>query len=104
MEHTDEQLDRIKADFVALRRRMNFLTIPTAAYWAAFILLADYDTMTLLGMPASVTLTLLVGCMAGVLIWSFKNWRCPECNRYLGGKRNPQWCYWCGVSFLGARR
>jgi len=33
----------------------------------------------------------------GMLIFSFKNWRCPGCNRYLGKGMSPRFCQKCGI-------
>ena len=30
-------------------------------------------------------------------LFSFYNWRCPACNRYLGGRMLPKYCSICGV-------
>ena len=35
--------------------------------------------------------------VVGVLIFSFRNWRCPACNRYLGRTMSPRFCPKCGV-------
>jgi rubrerythrin len=35
--------------------------------------------------------------VAGALIFSFVNWRCPACTRYLGRGWNPKFCPKCGV-------
>jgi hypothetical protein len=34
--------------------------------------------------------------VAGALIFSLRNWRCPACNRYLGRTFNPRYCQGCG--------
>jgi DNA polymerase II large subunit len=32
-----------------------------------------------------------------VLAFSFLNWRCPSCNKYLGKAINPKFCSKCGT-------
>jgi hypothetical protein len=32
-----------------------------------------------------------------VLVFSFLNWRCPSCNKYLGKAINPKFCSKCGT-------
>jgi hypothetical protein len=33
----------------------------------------------------------------GVMLW---RWRCPKCNKYLGGAYNPKFCPACGVRLV----
>ena len=46
-----------------------------------------------IGEPGRVDVVLV----AGALIFSFRNWRCPACNRYLGKQYSPKFCSKCGV-------
>ena len=44
--------------------------------------------------------TILVAAFAviiSVLVFSFLNWRCPSCNKYLGKAINPKFCSKCGT-------
>ena len=36
----------------------------------------------------------------GVVIFSFKNWRCPNCNKYLGKSLSPKFCQHCGEELV----
>ena len=40
---------------------------------------------------------LVVSLMAGCMILTFRNWRCPGCDRYLRKHLNPHVCPACGI-------
>ncbi len=47
------------------------------------------------------SLLLIVLAGVGLLVafaFSFKNWRCPSCQKYLGKAMNPRFCSKCGVA------
>ena len=35
--------------------------------------------------------------LIALVVFSFRNWRCPACNGYLGRGINPRSCPYCGV-------
>ena len=37
-----------------------------------------------------------VGVIGALLLFSFYNWRCPACNKYLGKSGIPKFCPKCG--------
>jgi hypothetical protein len=51
----------------------------------------------LFGLPQNITTGIMFGAVIVVLVFSLTNWRCPECNKYLGKRWNPQFCSHCGV-------
>ena len=51
----------------------------------------------LFGLPENVTVGVFLAIVLGVVIFSLTNWRCPECNRYLGKTFNPSFCARCGT-------
>jgi hypothetical protein len=51
----------------------------------------------LFGLPQNVTVGVFMAIVLGVVIFSLTNWRCPECNRYLGKTFNPSFCAGCGT-------
>jgi len=55
------------------------------------------ERMTLLGVSAVIWGPVLAVFVVGALVFSFKNWRCPACNGYLGKAFNPRYCSKCGV-------
>ena len=49
------------------------------------------------GLSSNIVLTIAFALIIFVLIYSFFNWRCPSCNKYLGKAINPKFCAKCGV-------
>ncbi len=39
-----------------------------------------------------------IGIVGAAVIYSFINWRCPNCNKYLGKQISPKNCSRCGAS------
>ena len=55
------------------------------------------NSFRLFGLPENVTIGVFLVIVFGVLIFSLTNWRCPECNKYLGKTFNPSYCSRCGT-------
>ena len=49
------------------------------------------------GIPASTVSGIAFAVVMAGVLFSFRNWRCPACNRYLGKAWNPNYCARCGV-------
>lgn len=97
MEYTQEQKVAIRTRFIARRRRQILVSFPLIALviGAAFLEQAGHGAM--FGIPPSVVLPGFLALIAGAVVFSLYNWRCPACNRYLGKQRNPKYCSRCGV-------
>ena len=93
MEYTQEQLAGFKAEFAKRQKRQ--LAV-------AGIIFAGAISMMILRhrspLESPVGLVLLIGAMAAILIFSFQNWRCPACEKYLGKGGFPRFCPRCGVA------
>jgi hypothetical protein len=64
--------------------------------WAASVLLFPPRQNAHLPTPVAVLAVTVV--LFGVF-FTFRNWRCPNCNRFLGqGLRTPRFCPNCGVA------
>jgi hypothetical protein len=61
-----------------------------------FLLLMDKYNHTQLVHPA-----ILCAVIFACLIFSFFNWRCPGCNKYLGRSLAPSFCGGCGMELSG---
>ena len=97
MQYTQEQLAQFQATFALRRRRQLIAIVPTVLF--AFLLGATDGRhgARLAGIPQSYAMvTALVG-VAGIVWFSFRNWRCPSCDRYLGRTMNPSFCSRCGI-------
>jgi hypothetical protein len=51
----------------------------------------------LFGLPPNIVLGLSFALIISILIFSFLNWRCPSCEKYLGKAFNPKFCTKCGT-------
>jgi hypothetical protein len=91
MEYTQEQLATFKAEF-ARRRQRQLVVGGLSAIALSLVLVCRYRHEWQL----PLTLLCLVGAV-GALIFSFQNWRCPACHRYLGKSSNITFCPKCGV-------
>jgi hypothetical protein len=61
------------------------------------MLRSNNDSFSLFGLPESLTVPVFLAVVIGVVIFSLTNWRCPECNKYLGKTFNPSYCSRCGA-------
>ncbi len=98
MEYTEGQKAEIRARFAVRRRRQLLVSIPLIALIVGFAFLEDGRTGAIPGIPASVMLPGFLVLIAGAILFSLHNWRCPACNRYLGKHRSPKYCSKCGVA------
>ncbi len=44
---------------------------------------------------------LMIAVIVPGIVFSFRNWRCPGCNGYLGRTFNPKFCQKCGIQLRG---
>ena len=51
----------------------------------------------LFGLTPSMVLAVSFALIISVFIFSFLNWRCPSCSKYLGKAFNPKFCSKCGT-------
>jgi hypothetical protein len=92
MEYRQEQLASFKSEFA--RRRQRQLVVGGLSA-IGLLLVLFYQGGNEWRVP--FTLFWLAG-LVGVLIFSFQNWRCPACHRYLGKSSNLTFCPKCGVA------
>jgi hypothetical protein len=97
MPYTSEQEGQFKQQFAARRKRQLILTVPMILAVIPALALRDSGPRVILGIPSIVWGAAFLVLVAGALIFSFRNWRCPACDRYLGRKLNPKFCSNCGV-------
>jgi hypothetical protein len=97
MQYTQEQLAQFQATFALRRRRQLIAIVPTVLF---ALLLGASDGRHgshLAGIPQSFALFTALAGVAGIVWFSFRNWRCPSCDRYLGRAINPSFCSRCGI-------
>ena len=92
-----EKNPRVIAEFKTRQRRQWAVTLPIIAAVFFLLWLADHGgsiggiSCSSLGVPS-------VAVVAGLVIFSLQNWRCPACNGYLGKAISPRFCSKCGAA------
>jgi hypothetical protein len=97
MEYTPAQKEQIQRDYGARRQRQLMMTLPLGLVILALIFTDDNPGGSIMGIRADVFTALMVGLILIIALVSFRNWRCPGCNKYLGRAFNPNFCQRCGV-------
>jgi hypothetical protein len=96
MEYTDGQKASFKQEFAARRKRQLILAVPLLAVFIGFAVLADERNGGLV--PTAVVAPAFLLLVGGAFVFSFRNWRCPACDKYLGKGISPRFCPKCGVA------
>jgi len=98
MEYTEEQKQEFKAQYALRKRRQLMVTLPLIVVVIA-VAVADTSGGSLFGaFPAAAFLPVFLIIVFAVLIFSFRNWRCPACNKYLGKSLSLRFCPKCGIA------
>ena len=90
MEQTEYQKARVREEFATRRKRQLIVTIPILLLLIGYVLLGERTENT--AYPF-----ILIGVVLVTLVFSFRNWRCPACDGYLGRGLNPKFCSKCGA-------
>lgn len=98
MPYTREQEAEFKQLFAQRRKRQIILAIPLVAAIVGLAIFQGSEREDLLGIPPAIWTPAFLVLVLGALIFSFRNWRCPACDRYLGRQMNPTFCSKCGVA------
>ena len=83
----------------AFKRKRARQIMAVAPFVLAFIALlsVEHNSSSIFGLPRNIVLGIAFALIISILIFSFVNWRCPSCNKYLGKAINPKFCSKCGV-------
>jgi len=101
MNYTQEQQAEFKREFALRRKRQLMVAIPfilVIVGMAVFARIGEADGEKLAGVSLGVFFAIFFTLVAGALTFSFRNWRCPACGRYLGREISPRFCSKCGVA------
>src|SRR5215510_3467507 len=96
MEYTEQQKESFKQQFAVKRKRQLITAVPLVAFFALFGFFADKDG-SMPGVPASVIVPVFMVAVAGLVIFTLWNWRCPACGGYFGKGFRIRFCAKCGV-------
>jgi hypothetical protein len=97
VEYTEPQKAYFKTMFARRRRHQLAVAVPVTIAIVAAIFGDEPGAGSVYGLPAAIWAPVLLVVVGTALIFSFRNWRCPACNRYLGRGLNPKFCPRCGV-------
>ena len=95
--YSEEQKQEFKRQFKSRRARQLLLIVPVILLLFSRFFLRDGRVTELTGISADYLGIALLVVVAGILLFTVKNWRCPACNRYLGRTISPRFCQKCGV-------
>ena len=91
MEQTEYQKTRVREEFARRRKRQLLATIPFAIVLLGYVILGERTQ----GTAYPIIFFVVIGLL---LIFSFRNWRCPACEGYLGRAISPKFCSKCGAN------
>jgi hypothetical protein len=97
MEYTEQQLRKFQDDFARRRRNQLLLLVPMLVALIGYVFGDQYLTPSL-GIGPDALGIIFFAVIAGGVIFSFFNWRCPACEKYLGRSGIPRHCPHCGVA------
>jgi len=97
LEYTDEQKARFRETYATRRRRQHALTVFLAALIFGLFFVGPRYLGSIRGLSVTAIAPVSFVVVAGAMIFSLRNWRCPACNRYLGRTFNPRYCQGCGI-------
>jgi hypothetical protein len=100
MQLTEDQAQKVQQEFARRRKRQLIATVPTVILILPMLLARD-SNKDFLGIPMEACLVGGLLAIGAALIFAFKNWRCPSCDKYLGKGISPKFCGGCGVKLAG---
>lgn len=98
MEYTEGQKMDFRKSFAERRRRQMMISVPVFLVILGVVLMQKRGE-GFFGIEAGSLVTFLFLAIAGAIVFSLWNWRCPACRRYLGKQMSPKYCSGCGVEF-----
>jgi len=98
MEYTEEQKQAFKTQYALRKRRQLMVTVPLVLVFIALAMADKAEGSFFSAVPADVFIPVFFIIIIGALIFSFRNWRCPACNKYLGKAVSLRFCPKCGIA------
>ena len=96
MQYTQEQLEEFKRQFSARRKRQIIVGVSVVVLAVGFRAFGEQIQKS--GVPDVAWITGAFVLILAAIVFSFRNWRCPACDRYLGRSIGPSFCPKCGVA------
>lgn len=95
MDYMEEK--KIFEEFKAKRKKQIFAALILIAVMIYIIIAGEKPELRSPGIPEKYLIYGIIGIFVAIAGFSFKNWRCPVCNKYLGRGINPESCKNCGA-------
>ena len=83
-------------DFKRRKVRQWIVAVPLVFVMFFFFWLKENPEASIGGFSSATLAKLGLGLIFSALIFSYWNWRCPSCDKYLGKVINPKFCLHCG--------
>jgi hypothetical protein len=97
MNNPEKHNPQVMAEYANRRKKQLMVSIPLVLVIFGFVFGENAEAGTILGFPAQYAGPVFFVIVVGALIFSFFNWKCPGCNKYLGKAFNPKYCHHCGT-------
>lgn len=98
MEYTERQKQEFKRQFASIRRKQMVVSGLLIIVMIPYVTANESTGMVLGTYPIAMVVPVFFVVVIGALVFSFRNWRCPACNKYLGRSLNPHYCWKCGIA------
>ena len=94
-DHTEEQAEKYRQEYINRKRRRLLSTVPFFLF-AAIAIIARLNTGDFFGIPFSIAGPVAYAALLAVIVFRIVDWRCPACNRLLSLDVDPKFCQKCG--------
>jgi len=88
--------EKIISEFKKRRTRQIIAIIPAIIAFLGLVSVED-NPAGIFGIQPNTIIGISIALILSVLIFSWFNWRCPSCNKYLGKAWNQKFCSKCGT-------
>ena len=97
MDYTESQLSSFKSEFARRKRNQLIAASPIIAAMIGFVLFESELQEALSGVPQWAAISSGVALVGSLLLFSWRTWRCPACDKYFGKSTSMAHCPSCGV-------
>lgn len=97
MNYTERQKAEFRARFVQMQRYQAAMYVPLVGAVVLLVLSVRY-LPDLAGDSGTIALG-TAGLVGAAVVFSWLNWRCPACAKWLGTSLSPDCCPRCGIAF-----
>ena len=99
IKYTEQEKEAFKEEFAKKRKRQWAVAGVVLLIAAPFLYMKITKQAIDLPIPMTLAGPIFAAIAIAGLAFSFWNWRCPACKKYLGRGVGPAYCPKCGVAF-----